>query len=117
MRYFTTATAVAVVKYLIGLPGVRVVVTSHFAVMAEIAEELPGSVANVCVRADLRAAGGDGADAADAGPPYSFTYRVQPGASFQSIALEMLEAEALPAEVVAGAVQMVNKICGKGVSN
>jgi hypothetical protein len=29
----------------------------------------------------------------------------------------MLEAEALPAEVVAGAVQMVNKICGKGVSN
>ena len=111
------ATAVSVAKYLIGLPGVRVVVTSHFAVMAEIAEELPALMANVCVRADLRAAGGDGADAADAGPPYSFTYRVQPGASFQSIALEMLEAEALPAEVVAGAVQMVNKICGKGVSN
>jgi len=102
------ATAVAVAKYLIALPGVRVVVTSHFAVMADIASELPALMANVCVRAELRA---------DGGPPYSFTYRVQPGASFQSIALEMLEAEALPAEVVAGAVQMVNKICGKGVSN
>jgi len=109
------ATAVAVAKYLIALPGVRVVVTSHFAVMADIARELPALMANVCVRADLRAAGGDGEAAG--GPPYSFTYRVQPGASFQSIALEMLEAEALPAEVVAGAVQMVNKICGKGVSN
>ena len=105
------ATAVAVAKYLIALPGVRVVVTSHFAVMADIARELPALMANVCVRADLREG------AASGGPPYSFTYRVQPGASFQSIALEMLEAEALPAEVVAGAVQMVNKICGKGVSN
>jgi DNA mismatch repair protein MutS len=107
------ATAVAVAKYLIALPGVRVVVTSHFAVMADIARELPALMANVCVRAELRAAGGG----AGGGPPYSFTYRVQQGASFQSIALEMLEAEALPAEVVAGAVQMVNKICGKGVSN
>ena len=105
------ATAAAVVGYLTRLPGIRVIMTSHFAVLTELATAMPDRVHNIHMAAEPAAKGG-----------FTFSYRLRRGPSFQCIALELLAAggstaATLPKEVIQSAIEIKNKICRGIVSN
>ena len=91
------AAAYAVLQHLGNMPNIRTIVTSHYHRLTE----LPASRwRNVSMDAKKTPAG-----------TYVFPYRIQPGPSFQSIALELLHGtDKLPASVVQNAIKFKSSI-------
>lgn len=109
------ATAAAVVQYLSRLPGIRIVLTSHFAAVTDLAQNDPDRLINVSMAADPAPAPAP----APSAPAFTFSYRLRRGPSFQCIALELLQATGknpLPPAVLASAIEIKNKICAGIVS-
>jgi DNA mismatch repair protein MutS len=92
------ATAMSVCDFLAALPNVTVLATTHYHVLTQLDHR--AYFTNISMEAIPKP---DGA--------YTFPYKVRPGASFQCIALELLEVEDLPQEIVGGAIEIKNKIC------
>ena len=91
------ATAMALVKYLSQFPHVRLVTTTHYHVLSNLETLYPSRFRNVSMEASTN--------------PIQFPYRLRPGPSFQSIAIEMLEKDAFPEELLKDAIEFKNKIC------
>jgi cell division protein FtsL len=91
------ATAMALVKYLSQFIHTRLIVTTHYHVLSNLESLYPKRFRNVRMEATLN--------------PIRFTYQLHPGASTQSIAIEMLEKDAFPPELLKDAIEFKNKIC------
>jgi len=91
------ATAMALVKYLSQFPHVRLIVTTHYHVLSNLETLCPARFRNVSMEASTH--------------PIQFTYKLKAGPSFQSIAIEMLEKDAFPEELLKDAIEFKNKIC------
>jgi hypothetical protein len=91
------ATAMALVHYFAKYPHVRLMCTTHYHLLANLERRSPKTFRNISMEAKLN--------------PIAFSYRLQPGASFQSIAIEMLEKDAFPEALLKDAIEIKNKIC------
>lgn len=91
------ATAMALIKYLATFPNVRLITTTHYHLLAELETEIPTHFRNISMEATA--------------DPIRFTYKLRPGACFQSIALELLEKDAFPEALLKDAIKIKNKIC------
>jgi DNA mismatch repair ATPase MutS len=91
------ATAMALVHYLAKYSHVRLMITTHYHLLAELERRWPEGFRNISMEATTN--------------PISFSYRLQAGPSFQSIALEMLEKDAFPDALLKDAIEIKNKIC------
>lgn len=94
------ATAMAVCKYLGDRTGVKIVATTHYHTMVHLDS---AHFANVGMQA-IPSTTKEG---------FTFPYRIHAGASFQCIAIELLESHALPRDIVESAIEMKNKICNR----
>lgn len=94
--------SIATVHYLGKLPGIRVIVTTHFFELTQLADHTPHLFQNVSMEAIPTS--GDNKQ-------FVFPYRIRKGPSFQCIALELLEKNSIPSELVECAIKWKNKIC------
>ena len=89
-----SATSRAVLEYIGRLPGVRVLVTTHY---HDVTAMDPAMFHNVSMDAVLHAT------------KYVFPYKIQRGPSFKCIALELLEKNKLPTPIVQEAIRFKNE--------
>lgn len=87
-----SATSRAVIEYIGGLPGIRVIVTTHYHDLTSMKPELFYNVSMDAISLD------DGT--------FNFPYKIHSGPSFKCIALELLDKNKLPAHVVAEAIRI-----------
>lgn len=93
------AAAYAVLEHLGNLSNIRTVVTSHYHRLTRLPSERWTNVSMEAIQ-DPRTQG------------YRFPYRIRPGPSFQSIALELLQGtDKLPASVVQNAIKFKSSLC------
>lgn len=95
------ATAMAVVKHLGSIEGIRVFVTTHYHSMIHLENESPDCFHNISMEAIPQENG-----------KFRFPYRLRRGASRQCIAIELLKEKGFPSTFVKSAIEMKNKICG-----
>lgn len=81
------ATAKALVKYMGQLPGIRIVVCTHFHSIPALEDEPIFQNVSMSVKKSRKGT-------------YTFKYKLHPGASFQCIALDLLSERSLPAEII-----------------
>lgn len=93
------STAMALAKYLGKLPHVNLILTTHYHVLTRLEVLEPKHFHNISMEASLSAS------------DIQFSYRIQSGPSYQSIAIEMLEKDAFPKEMLHDAIEFKNKIC------
>ena len=94
-----TATSFAVLEHLGKLPGIRVILTTHYHTLRNLEYESPNYFKNICMEAIPYQNG------------FLFPYRIKSGPSLQCIALELLKENELSSEVVKRAIEIKNKIC------
>lgn len=94
-----TASAMAFIKQVAEIPGVRCITTTHFFPITSLAKECPGQFVNLSFEAQL------------ARPDIKFSYRLRPGPSFQCIALDLLRQKGFPQPFILDAIKFKNKIC------
>lgn len=99
------AAAMAFLKLVGGVPGVRVLATTHYHALTELARDAAVAFANVSMEARLAADGG-----------IAFPYRLRAGPSFQCIALELLRERHFPAAFVEDAIEIKNKLSRQSVT-
>jgi len=92
-----SATSLAVIEHLGKLEGIRLLVTTHYHNLIEL-DKIPEFI-NVSMKANNTENG------------YTFPYKINKGASYQCIALELLKEHNLPDNVVKRAIEVKNKIC------
>lgn len=93
------ATAFAVAEYIGGLPGITLIVTTHFYMLTNLEEAYGDRYLNLSVEAIK-------------GPDrFHFPYTIKRGPSNQCIAIELLDSKEFPRSVIDSAVIMKNKIC------
>jgi len=102
-----TATSFAVIEYLGKLPGIRVILTTHYHSLRILERESPEHFRNISMEA-LPCNTQHGA--------FVFPYKIRRGASLQSIALELLKENELQPEIVSRAIEIKNKICGEVIN-
>jgi len=93
------ATAYAVSEYLSNLPGINMIITTHFHKLIILEELFPDKFVNLSV------------DAIPCEKGFYFPYKIQRGHSFQCIAIELLDTKEFPKDVIDNAIKMKNKIC------
>lgn len=94
------ATAMAVVRHLAAMEGIRVFVTTHYHTMIELETEDPSRFINVCMEA-----------IPTHDPSFHFPYRLRKGSSRQCIAIDLLQAKGFPDAFIESAIRYKNKIC------
>jgi hypothetical protein len=88
-----SATSKAVIEYIGNLPGVRVLVTTHY---HDLVTMTPSRFHNISM------------DAIKQESSYIFPYKIQKGPSFKCIALELLDKNKLPSAIVSHAISIKN---------
>jgi hypothetical protein len=94
------ATAYAVSEYLSKLPGISMIITTHFHKLVILEDLYPQKFINLSVDA-----------ISSDKKTFFFPYKIQRGHSFQCIAIELLDSKEFPQEVINNAIKMKNKIC------
>ena len=89
-----SATSKAVIEYIGSIPNIRILVTTHY---HDLVSMKPRLFKNVSMDAIEQPNGS-----------YVFPYKIQSGPSFKCIALELLEANKLPKEIVIEAIKIKN---------
>lgn len=103
------AAAMAFLRMVAAVPGVRVMVTTHYYEVTDLAALAPETFANVSMEARVAAQ-------TSAGPAaIAFPYRLRAGPSFQCIALELMRERDFPDAFIQDAIKMRNKICAARV--
>lgn len=97
------ATSMSVAEHLGKLANIRTVLTTHFFHMTTLEKEHPSLFYNISMEAIPTKNG------------FNFPYRIRKGPSFQCIALELLEEDYLPKEIVVRAIEWKNKLCRRDV--
>lgn len=91
------AAAYAVLQHLGNMPNIRTIVTSHYHRLTELPEPTWRNISMDAIKTPTGA--------------YRFPYRIRPGPSFQSIALELLQGtDKLPASIVQNAIKLKSSI-------
>jgi hypothetical protein len=93
------AAAMAFIKQISEIPGVRSITTTHFFPITALEKECAGQFINV------------GFDAKSSKKRILFTYKVRRGPSFQCIALDLLRQKRFPKSFILDAIKFKNKIC------
>jgi len=93
-----SATSLAVVEYLGKMPGVRVLVTTHYHHLVNMINS--NLFYNISMDAYKKEDG-----------TFNFPYKIRKGPSFQCIALELLNEKNLPDEVISRAIEVKNILC------
>jgi len=96
-----SATSKAVIEYIGKIPGVRVLVTTHYHDLTSMSPSLFFNVSMDAVAIDV-------AVTSHAATQYTFPYRIQRGPSYKCIALELLEKNKLPIAIVQEAIRIKN---------
>lgn len=94
------ATAMAVVRHLAAMKGVRVFVTTHYHTMIDLETEDPENFINVSMEA-----------LTNEGSAFHFPYRLRKGSSRQCIAIDLLTEKGFPEPFIQSAIRYKNKIC------
>lgn len=92
------ATAMAVIKHLGNMSGIRVFVTTHYHNMIEL-EKDDANFLNISMEARPTRQG------------FIFPYRIRRGPSLQCIAIELLQSKGFPPSFIQSAIGFKNKIC------
>jgi hypothetical protein len=100
------ATSMAVIEYMGRLPGIRMMVTTHYHDCVKLEEIHPNHFQNISMDAYVSNETG----------LYMFPYNIKNGASFKCIALELLNEKKLPPGLVRRAIDLKNKICSQQVT-
>lgn len=97
--------AFAVAEYLSKLNGIKLIITTHYHKLINLENKYPDLFINLCVNAffdkNLN--------------KYLFNYKITKGFSNQCIAIELLEKQKFPKEVIDSAIYLKNKICTKDI--
>jgi hypothetical protein len=101
------ATSMAVIEYMGKLPGIRLLVTTHYHDCIKLEEMHPEYFQNISMDAFLD----------KESELYKFPYRIKNGASIKCIALELLNEKKLPKSLITRAIILKNKICAQQVTN
>jgi len=101
------ATSMAVIEYMGRLPGIRLLVTTHYHDCIKLEDMHPMYFQNISMDAFL-----DNESAL-----YKFPYRIKNGASIKCIALELLNEKKLPKSLIRRAIILKNKICEQQVTS
>jgi len=94
-----SATSKAVIEYIGSIPNIRILVTTHY---HDLVTMKPQLFKNISMDAIVQSDGS-----------YIFPYKIQSGPSFKCIALELLEANKLPKEIVNEAIKIKNEYIKK----
>lgn len=100
-----TASAMAFIKQIAEIPGVRSITTTHFFPITSLAKEFPQHFVNISFEARVIRATHATA------PDIRFSYRLRAGSSFQCIALDLLRQKGFPQPFILDAIKFKNKIC------
>ena len=96
------ATAKSLIRYLGELPGIRIVVCTHFhsipSLELESKSKIPSLFKNVSMSAEKY------------NDKYTFSFKLNKGPSFQCIALELLKDKSLPKELIDNAINYCNAV-------
>lgn len=100
------AMATAFVQALGALPGIRVIVTTHYHTMTRILGRAGAGFANVSM---------DALSNGDATERFTFPYKLRAGPSYQCIAIELLKEHDLPDEVVESAIKIKKELYAREI--
>lgn len=101
------ATAYAVIKYLGCLNNnIRLIITTHFHKLIDLGNKNPDYFINLSVDA-LKQKDGE----------FIFPYKIKKGFSKQCIAIELLNKQKFPREIIDSAIEIKNKLCQEFYSN
>lgn len=94
------STAMAFAKYLGQKDNVKLIITTHYHVLTNLEKIASQYFRNISMDVNVI-------------DPFhiEFSYKLRPGPSYQSIAIEMLEKDAFPKEMLKDAIEIKNKIC------
>jgi len=101
------ATSMAVIEYMGRLPGIRLLVTTHYHDCIKLEDMHPTYFQNISMDAFLDKESGI----------YKFPYMIKNGASIKCIALELLNEKKLPKSLITRAIILKNKICEQQVTS
>ena len=101
-----SATSMAVTEYMGRLPGIRLLVTTHYHNCIELENIHPDYFQNISMDAFIN----------DSTNTYRFPYKIKNGASIKCIALELLHEKNLPPQLIQRAINLKNKICDQQVT-
>lgn len=92
------ATAYAVIEFIGKLNGLNLIITTHFHKLIELETNYPNNFINLSVEAIKN------------DNKFYFPYKIKRGYSHQCIAIELLEKQKFPQDVIESAIKMKNKI-------
>lgn len=96
------ATAYAVSEFIGKLSGINLIITTHFHKLIILENNYPNNFINLSVEAIKNCDG-----------TFHFPYKIIRGSSKQCIALELLDKQKFPSNVINSAIEMKNKICSE----
>ena len=96
------ATAYAVAEYIGSLTGINLLITTHFHKLILLEKYYPKKFINISVEAIKQTDN-----------TFYFPYKINRGSSNQCIALELLDKQKFPQNVIKSAIEMKNKICNE----
>lgn len=95
--------AYAVAEFISKIPEIKLIITTHFHKLNELEKKYPDKFINLCVNAYPNKDNNT----------FNFNYKIKKGFSNQCIAIELLERENFPIEVIESAIDFKNKICNE----
>ena len=95
------STAFAVLEYLGNLPGINIIVTTHYHKLIDLEKLYPNNFINLSVDAFKN----------KDNITFTFPYKIKRGFSKQCIAIELLEKQKFPESIIKSAIEIKNKIC------
>ena len=102
-----TATSMAVIEYMGCLPGIKLLVTTHYHDCIKLETMYPKYFQNISMDALLN----------NETQKYIFPYKIKNGPSIKCIALELLHEKKLPENLIKRAIVLKNKICEQQLIN
>ena len=100
------ATSMAVIEHMGRLPGIRLLVTTHYHDCIHLESMHPTYFQNISMDAYMN----------EKTERYIFPYKIHNGASLKCIALELLNEKNLPKSLIKRAIVLKNKICNQQVT-
>jgi len=98
-----TATSIAVIEHIGNLPGIKLLVTTHYHDIIKLGDDK--LFKNISVEANIIEN-----DIVNCSYKYNFPYKIKSGHSRQCIALELLSDKNLPKKIIKRAIEVKNKI-------
>ena len=95
-----TATTIAVSEYLSKLPGIRLLLTTHYFEVTTLEGKYPKEFKNLSMEAIPLSDN-----------KFKFPYLIKENPSYQCIALELLEINDFPETIISRAIEIKNKLC------